>query len=616
MTSNGYSDKKNKSTNRTAAIVTSVSDVERVAKSSGAFIFLCVNSTLLNYCRERMLKACLLDDEEFSDQFEDMTQWGFETTSSFCKLFRKDRGINFLLLSNQLYFQSLFLQTLKYVLYFENKLDTTDFDELLLINDPTFLMGIVGQEYYSARGGIKLRFLQKNSPANSRQKLKEHLRQPLSRIMTFFERIKFRGIQIGQKPWIAVSGGLNHLSGVLEQMQAVEKIEIIVFENSFNLEKWRYCRRHGFIFMIIPAGAPVQMSSEFSSDCFRDFPIHYRGKDYTRIFQNVFSRFLCSAPPIPAFQDQMLQTVLSVDNMRAVILDEDFVERRVVYAVCKRLDKPCFVISHGIPGIYLSKKIIESLRGAHESALTFVNSRFEKESYERFCYDASRILLEGIPRYDRLVRLKNITQVSRVGKKRRLTILYCGSGMKDFDFRLQLPWMGVNYYAGDQARIYTKDLLEVLEVHPDVNLKIKPHYNDEDDWRNFLKPWSKKKFRYKILSHQDDVFRLEAEADVIVTPESSVICEAIMLDKPVIVLNYTKKPLMTPYKEPGIIECVHNKEELAGAISKCLYDREYLARLSLLRRKHFQFYAGFFYGKNSLRVAQSIVRNFKPLANV
>jgi hypothetical protein len=215
----------------------------------------------------------------------------------------------------------------------------------------------------------------------------------------------------------------------------------------------------------------------------------------------------------------------------------------------------------------------------------------------------TRVVSTGMPRYDRLFAMTRRPRKENKVKK----ILYCGAGIKPFDFESMYTALGLKNFLGGYTEKYLRDLLDITKGLRDAQLDVKPHYHDEAVWRSCIDRHVSGGTRHRLLSHKDDIFRLESESDVVVTVESSVICEAIILGKPVILLNYTAEKLLADYDDFPLVEHAQTRDGLDRAIRKCLYDKAYLQELAARRTRFLEHYAAYSDGKSAARVVEAVL---------
>ncbi len=178
-------------------------------------------------------------------------------------------------------------------------------------------------------------------------------------------------------------------------------------------------------------------------------------------------------------------------------------------------------------------------------------------------------------------------------------ILYPASSMGKFDFETMYTMLGLGHFERKYTEIYLGHLLEIIGAFKEpFELIVKPHYKESGLLKSFIKSNNPHKVKVRLTDHKADIAKLEMECDLMVTVESTVLIEGIILDKPMIILDY-----------PGILfsdwltypcwDYVRSKEQLAKAIKHCLYDSHHRLDLWKLRRM----FGNYYYGKEVLNVA-------------
>jgi CDP-glycerol glycerophosphotransferase (TagB/SpsB family) len=181
--------------------------------------------------------------------------------------------------------------------------------------------------------------------------------------------------------------------------------------------------------------------------------------------------------------------------------------------------------------------------------------------------------------------------------------------MIDADFGDFRPWVNLKNVLGEKSRRYAKDVAVAVSKIDGAELIVKPHYKQEDRWKRYMETVAPENLDWKVVSHKSDVFGLEAKSDLVITIESSVISEAVMLKKPVIALCYGPELLSEVYLKDGIVECATSRESLENAVCKCLNDTEFKTRLGAARERVFHAYAGPFDGRNTERATNLILND-------
>lgn len=581
---------------KTAFIVRNEEDVSEALKSAAAPLFLCVDEAVFGHCRKNRYECFLLDEDLIREDFASVNRWGYEKAIEFAGRPRDEKERAFFE-ANFLQAHRLFIQVMKYCLVFDKIFKASAPEEITVFEPKPSLLAMTCEQYLKMKhpGAAFRSVAVKRVEKRRRPTLKQCAASVLTPWVNFTAG---RSLQksAGHKLVLA-SGAIIHLSPVLLELKRKHGCRIVYAEHGFNLEKYKYCRRNGMIYLLLPQSKHPRPCADAARGLDK-IELTYKDADYTDVFKNVFAGYFGQGLVRYFYEEKALSDLFEKHRFEAVLLDEDVAMRRMIGVFA---NTEYFVVSHGIPA-GLSEE--PSAGHVYRSGNIFSSSEFERREYERLYYDMSRVFVTGVPRYDQLLALKRSAPASGPVKK----ILHCTAGFGPYTFESFYTLLGLKNFFGASSERYLLDLLRLLQERDDVWLKIKPHYDERLYLEKCMEKYSARKRNFEILRHDEDTFRLESEADLIVTVESSVVCEAIMLDKPVIVLDYTKNPLFSHYERYDLIECARNEEELRLDIQKCLYDQDYLRALALRRREHFHYFAGPFDGRNTERAADTIVR--------
>ncbi len=587
---------------RDAYLVRNSADLNVFVGSAAKELFLCTDQKVLALCNEKGVDALLLDEDMIPEDHRRMNLWAFEMAVTFTERSFADRKEQVYFESNFLLMQRLFIQVLKYRLVLKKILNDRDIRTIHMQENEASLLRMVWGlylEYSNPSTKLHVHALKGEAAVNKSRMVKQTILAPIIKMADRYNRSVLKRISRQKGRTVLASGGINHLSAVLERLQQKHGMQIVYIENDFNLEKFIYCLRNKMIYLVLPPaerGHDVRETSlEFSAG-----QADYGLEDHSALLAGVLKMFFSQNRNFFNYDYDVLTALLSDHHFDALLLDEDMAMRRMIGVMAP--DK-CFVLSHGIPGAPLDSHV-EKLRCRYRSGTTFVSGEFEKLEYEKLYYDPDRIVVSGIPRYDRLARPNKMPSLRSYRKK----VLYCGAGMKTYSFESMYSVLGLKNYLGDFTDGYLQDLISVLSDRDDLSLGIKPHYHEEMDWKRSIRKQAAGRLRVKLFSHKADTFALETDADLIVTVESSVICEGIMLSKPVIVLNYGKNDLLADYARYPLIEEVRSKEQLRASIQRCLFDKNYLNDLAVRRDRFIEHYCYRMDGRNTERVADVIAK--------
>ena len=133
-----------------------------------------------------------------------------------------------------------------------------------------------------------------------------------------------------------------------------------------------------------------------------------------------------------------------------------------------------------------------------------------------------------------------------------------------------------------ESKITLTAVIEAVRNLEDVTLVVKLHPGDNEEYYKKIID----DLKYGAVAIKDiDLYELLYCCDLLISIQSTVILEALLMDKPVIKVNLIENyDLFGGATPQGIIE-VYNEKELAKVINKALYDSSYLEKLSKKRKK-------------------------------
>ena len=146
-------------------------------------------------------------------------------------------------------------------------------------------------------------------------------------------------------------------------------------------------------------------------------------------------------------------------------------------------------------------------------------------------------------------------------------------------------------------------LIRTMKYFPDKYLIIRPHPNDMDYYSFYLKHNMKGNI---IFSKDFDFASLAAISELILTVYSLTGFEAILLDKPLITINFSFYPDFMPYARYGAALRVEKEENLAETIQRAIYDPADRRRLKEGRERIIEDYAYKVDGMSAERIATEI----------
>ena len=266
----------------------------------------------------------------------------------------------------------------------------------------------------------------------------------------------------------------------------------------------------------------------------------------------------------------------SIDG--AICLDENGTSRFLVFAAdsCKI---PSVGLQHGIipplpgPSYNYSKKDLHSYKNNLNCLLTdrtaVFGNHFRNLLVKCGNYDPDGITVTGQPRMD-----ISFEQKGNYTKKNLYKKLGIEAGKKLVVYSSQsfLEESKTAFSALVKALKPLKDVKLIVKLHPSENLPL---------CKNLLK-----KFKYDaIMSKYLDLYEIFICSDLMVCIQSTVILEALALEKQVIQLNLDEKHEVFGELASKCINMVTSESELKSAIKDILYKRSLTEKLSRERKK-------------------------------
>lgn len=600
-----------KTTSLKACVVRSEDDIGFFSEKLGTgAVFLCTTLPIFEKAQGAGSNAVLLDEGMALCRFEKANEWAFHCIFRLIREVREEERLKVLFESTLFTLQTAAAGFLKFILTFERLAEEKGIGTIFLRENAPTHLSIVLTELSSQRGIFDVEVL-KRKKLSQKVPVKAFVRDRLYKCAgSFWTTWCEWGIflaKLRKRECILVSGALGHLKPVIEGIRKRKDVQVIFCENEFNYEKWAYCLKQGIIFKII---GPEFVAEDLRGSCLKNsFPeMDLEGKPLTPVLSKIFSRFFDSGLYYIAFSRQKVAGFLERVRPSCVILNEDHDPRRVIAVHARNAGIPVFVISHGIPAAPLNVFYDEVEHRSYERndpSTTFVNSEFEKTRFMAAFQEPSKLVITGLPRYDAIFRMAGRRGADHSGRK---NILLCSELMTEPSFeRVWLFAKPLPFYKADYDR-YLHDVLDAAGNIPEAHIVIKPHFNNEHVWLAMLQKHGIHPDRWTLLPHSADIFELMADADLIISPESSAIVEAIMFRKPVMFLNYGGIHYKVPsYESTGAVVEAADRGELNDKMRKLLFDEQYLDQLSRGLEAAFRQFSEFRDGRNTERVVEKIL---------
>jgi len=259
---------------------------------------------------------------------------------------------------------------------------------------------------------------------------------------------------------------------------------------------------------------------------------------------------------------EILREIMKKSNVNGILVWDDSLEfNRTLVVVGKYLGIPSIMVHHGIWAVDL--KIAEKI---YVDKVALWGERSRKGLIARGI-NPSLLTITGNPGFDRIVSIRG-----KQGIHKDNTIVFATQMIEDYTS------MSVNK---DEEIIDV--LYSAIKRIPDTRLVIKVHPGEKI--RKYQRLIKDKKYQNVEVIKKTDLFGLLSKCRILVTYVSTVALEAIILNKPVIIVNLTGQPYEYPYIESGAAIGVCKEEDVYPAIVDVLNNPDVQNKLAEKREK-------------------------------
>jgi len=243
---------------------------------------------------------------------------------------------------------------------------------------------------------------------------------------------------------------------------------------------------------------------------------------------------------------------------------------------------PTLALQHGIihphhqgyvhPKNEISNKI--SLKHCIIPDKTAVYGNYTKEILTKVCnYPDESVVVTGQPTYDVLIKAKEV-----FGKQKFLK----QHGLDPTKKTALLITQGCSHE-------FLKVTVKALKKFSEVQTIIKPHPCDvEPKWHE--KILRKENYHALVLDPKSNTFEALFACDLMITISSTVAIEAMVLNKPVVIVNLTGEPDPMPYVESGAALGAYQEKDVVHVIRKALFDEDVRKELEKNRKEFVKYH--------------------------
>lgn len=268
-----------------------------------------------------------------------------------------------------------------------------------------------------------------------------------------------------------------------------------------------------------------------------------------------------------------------------VVCGEFVVFERAIIAAAKLKGIPVLSVQHGIYSPYFIhyNHSPADIGASGEATAPYcpvadrfaVYSQQDKENFvNRGRARECNVIISGQPRYDVLARADTVFSKERTFKKLNLN-----SSKKLVVWMTQSHAFTPRQNERNRNAIYNaieslKGVQLVVKLHPEENRKATPYRLDRTFKPTIVGGWGS--FTFELLY----------AADLVITHYCTTAIEAIMLNKPLIIIDFGGGLTVVPYIESGAAIGIDKQDALTSAIEKALYDEPTRQALAEAQRRY------------------------------
>jgi hypothetical protein len=271
---------------------------------------------------------------------------------------------------------------------------------------------------------------------------------------------------------------------------------------------------------------------------------------------------------------------------------------RAAVAAAAEAGIPSFALQHGIlyPRLYANEhgedevsREADGRDGVPLPTCTAVFGSMARDLLtERGNYPPERIVITGSPKFDALVQAEG--RFDREATRRRLEI-----DPNEKMLVVASRWSAIGPVFAD--------LVEACEAIPGLRLVVKPHqaeggypYRETGD--------RKQATRMCIVPPEDDLMEHLFASDGLVTVDSFASSEALMLGRPVLVVNLPSN--LGALVKRGVALGAHRGQPVEDLLRRMLFDEEYARAFEQMRREYLMEFAFGADGRSTTRIVAAL----------
>ncbi len=408
-------------------------------------------------------------------------------------------------------------------------------------------------------------------------------------------------------PSLLVFGSLNHLLPVLKEIKNLNTL----YYHQVPLIKISGILRQNKIKPIYKMGNTLFNRLRFTKFNFKVKKItdHNRAILRYEISDNlysllsfVFNEFCRHNIPLFSKRVNIYTAIISKTIPKAVLLDENVSSLRKPFEFAAKIKNiPTFVVNHGIPGKgypeFLNKTI-------SDNSYILVGGQYLKDVFvEYYKANPEKIIVTGTPRYDDLHKPD-----------------YSLSDSADFNICLAPSFVlkrGTTYNSLDYLFNLKDNLKVIIEKYKQGAFKLIVKFHPGDPREDFIRNmFSAESMNVDYITDQLRSIDVLRKVDLVITCWSQVCVEAVLLNKPVIIMNnYGRSPSPYDFVEDKIGVFAQSPEDLSKLLDDYFSNKGNVSFMNLRDSRANSFkYERFQDGEASERVADFMLKNINTNA--
>ena len=322
----------------------------------------------------------------------------------------------------------------------------------------------------------------------------------------------------------------------------------------------------------------------------------YEGKSIWGIIAPKFKEYFLETFPRLAKNIDLFESILKRKMIKGIVLNHDLWElQRLCVELSKKHNIPSLIVQHGVFG-EKGEEIIFADKIA-------VWGKMCVDIYKDFGNDSRKCVVTGNPKHDKLyfnpLPLESRDRICRklnIDTQKPIVLLLSESAQNH---------ILSSFINKDRGAMTIAYLVKAMLSLPDKQLVVKLHpFEDKATALGIIKHFKAKNV---TVVKDIDLYSLINASDIVITRESSATLKAMILKKPIITLNFEKRPDIVPFAPYGASLGVYKPQDILSTIEKVFSDNSLIERLQTRSQCFINDYAYKIDGQSSKRVLNFIL---------